>query len=327
MEHDLLQGPRTTLRPPPSITVAIPIYNEADGIPELLRRVLGMLDGQPGGPHQLVVVNDGSTDNSLALLADAATRDERLVVVVLARNFGHQAALTAALRFVDRDVAVVMDADLQDPPEAVPLFVQEYCRGYDVVYAQRIQRKEGLFLRAGYYLFYRLIARLADVSLPLDAGDFGLMSRRVVDLLNKTPEHHRYLRGLRAWVGYRQIGIAIDRDTRHAGSSKYSAWKLLRLASDGIFAFSAAPLRAAALVGALAVGLAVLFAMFSVYAKFVLHQSPKGFTAIIVALTFLSGVQLLFLGIIGEYLGRVYEEVKARPLFVVDRVIRGSREA
>jgi polyisoprenyl-phosphate glycosyltransferase len=315
------------LRSPPSIAVAIPIYNEADGLRELLERVLGMLDTQAGGPHQLVLVDDGSMDNSLALLADAAAGDDRLVVVALARNFGHQAALTAALQFVDRDVTIVMDADLQDPPEAVPLFVEEYRRGYDVVYAQRMQRKEGILLRASYFLFYRLIARLADVGLPLDAGDFGLMSRRVVALLNKAPEHHRYLRGLRAWVGYRQTGIPIDRHMRHAGRSKYSAWKLLRLASDGIFAFSAAPLRAAALVGAFAVGLALMFAVFSVYAKLVLHQSPKGFTAIIVALTFLSGIQLLFLGVIGEYLGRVYEEVKGRPLFVVDRVIRSSRTA
>jgi polyisoprenyl-phosphate glycosyltransferase len=327
VEHDLLQGTPAGLRSPPSIAVAIPIYNEADGLRELLERVLGMLDTQAGGPHQLVLVDDGSMDNSLALLADAAAGDDRLVVVALARNFGHQAALTAALQFVDRDVTIVMDADLQDPPEAVPLFVEEYRRGYDVVYAQRMQRKEGILLRASYFLFYRLIARLADVGLPLDAGDFGLMSRRVVALLNKAPEHHRYLRGLRAWVGYRQTGIPIDRHMRHAGRSKYSAWKLLRLASDGIFAFSAAPLRAAALVGAFAVGLALMFAVFSVYAKLVLHQSPKGFTAIIVALTFLSGIQLLFLGVIGEYLGRVYEEVKGRPLFVVDRVIRSSRTA
>ncbi|HEX6669574.1 MAG TPA: glycosyltransferase, partial [Gemmatimonadales bacterium] len=173
--------------------------------------------------------------------------------------------------------------------------------------------------------FYRLIARMSALDLPLDAGDFGLMSRRVVEQLRRAPEHHRYLRGLRRWVGFRQTGIIVERSARAAGSSKYTPAKLLKLALDGIFAFSIVPLRAAALLGALAVVTSCLFALYSLYAKLVLHQSPRGFTALVLVVTFLSGLQLLFLGLIGEYLGRVYEEVKGRPLYIVDRVIGHRR--
>jgi polyisoprenyl-phosphate glycosyltransferase len=216
-----------------------------------------------------------------------------------------------------------MDADLQDPPEVIPAFLDRYRDGYDVVYAQRKERKESVALRLSYFIFYRLIARLADVSLPLDAGDFGLMSRRVVEVVNGAPEHHRYLRGLRTWAGFRQTGVVVERARRHAGKSKYSIGKLVKLALDGVFAFSTAPLRAASLLGSLAVLGSALFACYALYWKVVRDQSPEGFTALIVSITFLSGVQLLFLGIIGEYLGRVYEEVKGRPLYIVDRITRG----
>jgi len=270
------------------------------------------------------MVDDGSRDGSRDVLIRAAASEPRLVLIALSRNFGHQAALSAALDHVTGDAVVLMDGDLQDTPEAIPKLVRAHLEGYDVVYAQRVRRKEGWLLRLCYATFYRMLARLSNVELPVDAGDFGLMSRRVVDQLRKAPECHRYLRGLRAWAGYRQIGIAVERSARAGGESKYSLAKLVALACDGFFSFSVAPLRAAALLGLGAIVLSSLYAAYSVAAKLAFGHSPQGFTALIVVMTFLSGVNLLFLGLLGEYLGRVYEEVKRRPLYVVDQVVRGS---
>src|SRR6202167_250144 len=306
---------------PPRVSLAIPVYNEEAVVPELVRRTTALLDTLPGGPHEIVLANDGSSDRTLEILEKAAQQDDRLVVVDLSRNFGHQTALTAALDHVTGDVAILMDGDLQDPPEAIPTLLEAYQQGYDVVYVRRVNRKESWWLRACYYLFYRLLAVLSSTQLPLDAGDFGLMSRRVIDEMRRMPEHHRYLRGMRTWVGFRQIGIPMERSARHAGRTKYSPLKLLKLASDGIFVFSIAPLRAAALLGAGAIGLSSLFALYSLYAKFRMH-SPQGFTALILAIMFFSGINLFFLGIIGEYVGRVYEETKGRPHYVVLKIVR-----
>jgi len=304
----------------PRVSLAIPVYNEEAVVPELLRRTTAVLDNLPGGPHEMVLVDDGSSDQTAALMEKAAQEDARLVLVALSRNFGHQTALAAALDHVSGDVAVLMDGDLQDPPEAIPLLVEAYQQGYDVVYVRRINRKEAWWLRVCYWLFYRLLATLSPVQLPVDAGDFGLMSRRVIDEIRGMPEHHRYLRGLRSWVGFRQIGIPIERSARQAGRTKYTAFRLLKLASDGIFAFSIVPLRAASILGAVAIALSGVFSLYSLYAKFWLH-SPQGFTALILVVTLLSGINLFFLGIIGEYVGRVYEETKARPHYVVDRIV------
>jgi polyisoprenyl-phosphate glycosyltransferase len=308
----------------PRVSVAVPLYNEEDGVTELLWRVGAVLDGVPGGPHEIVLVDDGSTDRTPALLEEAATRDKRLVVVSLSRNFGHQAALSAALDYVTGDVTVLMDGDLQDPPERIPDFLARHAEGYDVVYARRTQRKEVWWLRACYFLFYRVMQWLSNVAVPVDAGDFGLLSRRVVDELRRAPERQRYLRGLRSWVGFRQIGVPVERPERSAGESKYGLRRLLGLAFDGVFAFSIVPIRAAALLGAVAVGLSGAFALYALVAKLALHHSPQGFTSLILVLTFLSGVNLFFLGVVGEYVGRVYEEVKRRPLYVVARVIGKS---
>jgi glycosyltransferase involved in cell wall biosynthesis len=307
----------------PRVSLAIPVYNEEAVVPELLQRTTKVLNQLPGGPHEIVFVDDGSSDRTAELLESSAKNDSRLVVVALSRNFGHQTALAAALDHVSGDVAVLMDGDLQDPPESIPLLLEGYEHGYDVVYVRRVNRKEAWWLRACYWLFYRLVATLSPDQLPLDAGDFGLISRRAIEEIRKMPEHHRYLRGLRSWVGFKQIGIPLERSARHAGRTKYSALRLLKLASDGIFAFSIVPLRAASILGAGAIGLSSLFSLYSLYAKFWLH-SPQGFTALILVITFLSGINLFFLGIIGEYVGRVYEETKARPHYVVDRVVRGT---
>ena len=308
------------------LSVAIPLHNEGQGLPELLDRLRAVLDALPGGPHEMIFVDDGSRDATLDLLQAAATADSRIVVVSLSRNFGHQAALTAALDQVSGDAAVVMDGDLQDMPEDILRLVAKLEEGFDVVYAQRVRRKEPLLLRLAYFVFYRLIASLSKLKLPVDAGDFGIMSRRVVDEIRRAPEHNRYLRGLRTWVGFKQTGLELERAERYAGQSKYSVRSLIRLAFDGIFAFSTAPLRAAAVLGAVAVFIATLFALYAVYARVVLDRSPQGFTSLIVVMTFLSGMNLFFLGVIGEYIGRVYEEAKARPLYVIDKLIREGHD-
>ncbi len=302
------------------LSIAIPLHDEESVLPELLRRTRAVLDQIPGGPHEIVFVDDGSIDRTFAILEEASRQDSRIRAISLSRNFGHQAALTAALDHVSGDAAVVMDGDLQDAPEVIPQFVERLQQGYDVVYAKRIRRKEPWPLRLCYFVFYRMMARLSDVRLPLDSGDFGLMSRRVIDQVRRMPEHHRYLRGMRSWVGFRQTGIPVEREERHSGKSKYSLLRLLKLATDGIFAFSIVPIRAAALLGAAAIGVSTLYVFYALYFRFFLKQSPQGFTALIAAVTFLSGVLLFFLGVIGEYVGRIYEETKARPIYVIERV-------
>jgi glycosyltransferase involved in cell wall biosynthesis len=308
----------------PRISVAIAVHNEAEVISELVRRLTAVLNEFPGGPHEIVFVDDGSTDRTFDLIVEASAADSRVVGVRLSRNFGHQAALTAALETVTGDVVVAMDGDLQDRPEEIPRFVVEYEKGYDVVYAQRVRRTESLPYRAAYFLFYRLMRRLSDVEVPVDSGDFALLSRRVVDQINLLPERHRYIRGLRSWVGFPQIGVPVERDARAGGEPSYTLRKLFRLAFDGVFAFSVAPLRAAWIVGACVSAVASLYALWAIFQRLFLGTSPQGFTALIVAITFFAGVQLLFLGLIGEYLGRVYDEAKGRPNFVVTDVVRGD---
>jgi len=306
------------------LSVAIPVHNEESVLSELLLRVQRVLDGLSPGPHEIVFVDDGSTDRTFEMLREAARQDPRIVAISLSRNFGHQAAITAALDHVSGDAVVIMDGDLQDVPEVIPQFLEKFGEGYEVVYAQRVRRKEPLPLRLCYFVFYRMMAKLSDIYLPLDSGDFGLMSRRVVDHVRRMPEHHRYLRGMRSWVGFRQIGIPVERAERHSGRTKYGLLRLIKLAADGVFAFSIVPIRAAALMGAFVMFLSTLYVCYSLYAKIFLHKSPQGFTALLVAVTFLSGILLFFLGIIGEYVGRIYEETKARPQYVIGQMVGKS---
>lgn len=308
----------------PRVSVAIPVFNEIQIVDELLRRVNAVLDDIPGGPHEIVLVDDGSSDGTLEALTAAAKTDERVVVVSLSRNFGHQAAISAALDHARGDVIVTMDGDLQDSPEAIPQFLERYAEGFDVVYARRENRKEPAWLRACYYSFYRLMAAMSDLPLPLDAGDFGLISRRVADQIRNSPERNRYIRGLRTWSGFRQVGVSVERSARAAGASKFTPVKLFRLAFDGLFAFSIVPLRAAALIGGISMFLSIVYALYALFAKYALGASPQGFTAILWVMTFFSGVILLFLGVIGEYIGRIYEEVKGRPIYVVQEVVGRS---
>ena len=306
------------------LSVGIPVYNEEEVLPELLDRLLPVLDSIPGGPHEVVLVDDGSTDGSRRLLLQAGHRDPRIKLVVLSRNFGHQAALGAALDYATGDAVVLMDADLQDEPEVIPEFVRHYREGADVVFARRASRQEGWLLRIAYRTFYRVIALLSEVTLPFDTGDFALVSGRVVAALRQLPEQQRYLRGLRAWVGFTQVSVDVERPPRFAGQSKYSTWRLIKLALDGICSFSVIPLRAAALTGLIAITTAIAFSIYAVYVRLVAGASPAGFTANLLVTTFLSGVQLLFLGVIGEYLGRIYGEAKKRPAYVVACVVGGD---
>ena len=303
------------------LSVAIPVYNEETNLPELYRRVRNVLDQIDGGPHEIVFIDDGSTDGTPEMLGGLAIADTCVTAVLLSRNFGHQAALSAALDQVTGDAVVLMDGDLQDTPETIPRFLQMYQRGFDVVFAVREKRKESWWLKACYAGFYRVIRQLSELDLPEGSGDFALLSRRVVDRMRAMPERHRYLRGMRHWVGYRQTGIRVEREARHSGVSKYSLPALFRLAFDGIFSFSVKPLRAAAVIGFVAIAASLMFVAYAIVAHLFLSRSPEGFTALVTVMTLLTGIQLVFLGAIGEYVGRIYEQVKLRPMYVVDRVL------
>ena len=305
------------------LSVGIPLYNEEEVVPELVARLMRVLNELPGGPHEVVFVDDGSTDGTRRLLSEAARGDQRIRFVALSRNFGHQAAMGAALDHSSGDAVVLMDGDLQDEPEVIPEMVRHYEAGADVVYARRTTREEGLLLRMAYTTFYRTIAALSEVQLPRDSGDFALIGGPVVAAIRRLPEHQRYLRGLRAWVGFVQVGIDVHRRARAGGRPKYTAWKLAALALDGVCSFSVVPLRAAAITGMLAIAACVVFALYAVYMRVFAGTVPVGFTASLLVTTFLSGVQLLFLGVIGEYLGRIYGEAKGRPSYVVAEIVGG----
>lgn len=306
------------------VSVAIPLFNEREVVPELLRRVETVLAALPGGPHEVVVVDDGSTDGTRDLLV-ARQRDlPGLRVILLSRNFGHQAAITAALDHVTGDAVVVMDGDLQDPPEVIPAMLAAHRDGADVVYAVRASRQEGILLRAAYGLFYRALQRASRVPIPVDAGDFALLSARVVGEFRRLPERHRFLRGMRAWIGFRQVALPVDRPVRAAGTSKYTLRGLVRLAFDGLFAFSVWPIRLAMVAGGIGAAGAGAFALYASILRVATGRVPEGFTAILVVMVFLASVHLMFLGVVGEYVGRIYDEVKQRPVYVVDRIVGES---
>lgn len=312
---------------PLKVSVAVPLHNEEAVLPELLQRTSAVLDQLPGGPHELILVDDGSSDRTLELACNASQQDSRLVVVSLSRNFGQQAAYSAGLQYVSGEAVVLMDGDLQDAPEEIPRMLETFHEGYDVVYAVRVHRKESLLLRLCYFFFYKVITALAKVRLPRDAGDFCVISRRVADEISRAPEQLRYLRGLRAWIGFKQIGIPVERNRRVSGESKYSWRRLFGLAFDGIFAFSVLPVRFATLLGCVSMVLSFSFGSYYVIDKMIQGDAPQGFTSTIIFMMFFAGVQLMFLGVIGEYVGRIYEEVKGRPRFIVDQVVRRKSDA
>lgn len=304
------------------IVIAIPIYNEEAVIPEMLRRLASTTASILSYDFSFLFIDDGSRDSSFAQLAEAARQNSAISVIKFSRNFGHQAALAAAVDNADGDALVMMDGDLQDPPEVITEFLVEFERGADVVYAIRTGRKESLWLRSCYALFYRTLAKLSHVDIPLDSGDFSLMSKRVVDTVRALPEHHRFLRGLRAWTGFKQVGIPVERAARFAGDRKYTLGKLITLAADGIFSFSVFPLRAATVLGALSIGLVLLYSLYVLVVRVFGEGAPQGFSALFLSNVMLSGIQLLFFGIIGEYVGRIYEECKGRPIYIIDKFLK-----
>lgn len=305
----------------PKYSFIIPIYNEAEAIPELYQRISAVMD-RMDGEAELILINDGSNDGSIKLIRNLREKDERVRYLSLARNFGHQIAVTAGLNFARGHAVVIMDADLQDPPELVLEMEKLWRQGSQVIYAQRIgRRSDNWFKRWCAYVFYRILNKLADVDIPTDTGDFCLMDREIVALLNAMPERHRYIRGLRSWVGFRQTAIHFERDPRIAGQSKYPFRKSLALAVNGLLSFSKVPLRISTYIGLLSAIGALIMALLVLFWRLYQPHSPViGFAAIAVAIFFLGAVQLISIGIMGEYIGRIYEEIKGRPLYTLAEI-------
>jgi len=302
-------------------SIIIPIYNEEQTLPELFRRLRAVID-ELGGPAELVFVDDGSTDLSLKMIREWRKRDERICYLSLARNFGHQTAVSAGLNFARGRAVIVIDGDLQDPPEIIPSMVEKWREGYEVVYAQRRRRqRETWFKRFAAYAFYRVLEKLASVRIPTDTGDFCLMDRSVVNVLSSMPERNRYIRGLRCWVGFRQGAVPFDRDPRFAGRPKYTFRKSFGLAINSIVGFSTIPLRLATYMGLLVAGGAVVMALTVLYWRLFQLGSPvAGHTIIAMAYFFVGAAQLICIGILGEYIGRIYDEVRGRPLYTIREI-------
>ncbi len=310
-----------TLRPEPLVSIVIPVLNEQQVLPLLLPRLQAVMDALPGG-GEAWFVDDGSSDGSGRLIEAAHERDPRIKLVQLSRNFGHAAAITAGLDCATGDAVVLMDADLQDPPELIPQMVALYRRGTDVVQAHRKARlSESAFKRATAWLFYRLMRMVGDTGIDAGVGEFRLMSRPVVEALRRLHERHRLVRGLVSWVGFSQASLDFDRPGRAAGATKYSLGRMTRLGLDAITSFSVAPLRIATMLGFCALLAGIGYAIYAVYIGFVLGLGVPGWTSLVILNIFFSGVILLCLGMVGEYVARIFEEVKRRPLYVVKRTL------
>ena len=309
--------------PHPVISIVTPVFDERENLPVLYERLVRVLETTEP-QFEIVFVDDGSRDGSLDIMRDLAARDARVVVVELARNFGHQIAISAGLDYARGDGVIVMDADLQDPPEVLPQFVAKWHEGHDVVYAVRERRKEGPVKQLAYKMFYRVLQRIANIQIPLDSGDFCIMDRKVVDLLAGMPERNRFVRGIRSWVGLDQVGVAYERQARYAGQAKYTISRLVYLALDGLISFSFIPLRAISLLGLTVSALSIFLAIGYAIQKLTAGLNPPGFATTVVAIFFLAGIQLITIGVIGEYVGRIFEEVKRRPLYIVRQVIGRS---
>ena len=306
------------------ISVVVPALNEESGVAELYTRITSAAQSWPQPLHELILIDDGSTDRTLAICREIAQKDPRFKVISLSRNFGHQPAVSAGLAHVTGSVVVVMDADLQDPPESVGPLISKLDEGFDVVYAIRTKRKEGIAKRAAYFLYYRLLRNLATLNIPLDSGDFCVMRGEVVQAICALPERNRFIRGLRTWVGYRQVGVTYERNARFAGEPKYTLSKLMKLALDGIVNFSAKPLHlamiAGVVVGSIALLLSTIVVVQYIFDLTVLGYNPRhvaGWTSLILVLLLVSATQLFCIGILSEYIGRLFEESKRRPVFLV----------
>ncbi len=305
----------------PGISVVVPLYNEEEVISTLFDRLDALIHSFAGPAIEIVLVNDGSSDRTAELILNKASADINYTAVSLSRNFGHQNAVTAGIEIASGTLGLmIIDGDLQDPPELLTQFYQEFTKGYEVVYAIRENRKENILKRMSYSLFYRILNSVSKIDLPLDSGDFCFIGRRVADQLIAMPEESRYLRGLRAWIGFKQIGITYSRESRHAGESKYTFSKLLKLAHDGLYNFSDVPLKLMTSVGTYGILISIAYFVYVLFARLYTDQVPTGFTTLIMVVIFFGCVQLLSLGIIGQYIIRIFFQVKGRPLYIIDKV-------
>ncbi len=307
------------------ISVAVPVFNEIESLPELHRRLVEVMSAQ-GDPWELILIDDGSTDGSREWIEANAKSDSHIQPVIFARNFGHQIAVTAGLDTCRGQAVIIMDADLQDPPEVIPQLIEKWREGYEVVYAVRAEREgETWFKKMTAAFFYRLINRITDVEIPLDTGDFRLMDRQVIDALTSMREKHRFPRAMVAWVGFRQTGVPYPRAARFAGETKYPFRKMLRLALNAITGFSYFPLQIATYLGFVSAGLSILAIPLVVVLRLIGNEAFFGQASTLIAVLFLGGVQLISLGILGEYIGRLYDEAKGRPLYIIRKQLEKSK--
>jgi len=305
------------------LSVVAPVLNEEGSVRELHRRLTEALE--PLGSFEIVIVDDGSTDRTWELLRGLAADDPRLRLIRLSRNFGHQVAMTAGLDAAGGDAIVLMDGDLQDPPEVIPQLVARWRDGFEVVYAIRSARPgETRFKLWTARLFYKLIGRMSPVAMPEEAGDFRLLARPAADALRRMPEQARFLRGMSSWIGFRQTGVSYERDARHAGETKYPTRKMVRFAVDAITSFSTTPLKLVGAVGFTLVVFFVAYVAYTIYRRFFTDETVPGWTTVIVLLLLIGGAQLIALGVIGQYIARIYDESKRRPLYVVSEVVGGE---
>ena len=305
------------------ISVVIPMYYEEEVANECYKKVQKILNRLEKYDYEIIFVNDGSKDRTLEILEEIAKKDEKVKVISFSRNFGHQAAVTAGLKEVTGDAIVIMDADLQDPPELIPDMLKYWEQGNEIIYGTRKTRKgESAFKLLTAKMFYKTLNALSDVEIPKDTGDFRLVDRKVIDVINNMPEHNKFLRGLFSWVGFKQMSYEYERQGRVAGKTKYPLKKMLKLASDGIISFSTKPLKLLGTLGVLSIVISVIILIYALISyAFKLNNLSAGWTSIMVAITFFAGVQLLSIWIMSEYIGRIYEETKKRPQYIVDKKI------
>lgn len=305
----------------PQVSFIIPLYNEESNLPLLVERIVQVMD-HSSLAIEAVLVDDGSRDQTRTILQQLALSDSRFHVVLLSRNHGHQLALTAGLSVArGTDGVFILDGDLQDPPELLDTFYAKFKEGYEVVYAVREKRKEVFYKRFAYHIFYRILKKIANVDIPLDSGDFSFVSRRVVNVLNQMPEESRFIRGMRTWVGFKQIGISYDRQERAFGESKYSFSKLVQLALNGIYNFSEFPVKFVIALGSFAITASVIYLISVIIKKMFFHQVIEGFTALLFVIILFAGIQLIAIGVLGEYILRIFFQSKNRPNFIIEKEI------
>jgi dolichol-phosphate mannosyltransferase len=309
-------APRPIPGDTPVLSVVVPVFNEQETIRQLHRRLAETLSSL-GVSHEILFVNDGSRDATPELIREMQQADRNVAAIHLSRNFGHQAAVSAGIDHARGSAVIVMDGDLQDPPEVLPLFVARWREGFEVVYAIRQDRKEGFIKRLGYYLFYRILGAISEIDIPLDSGDFCLMDRRVVDVIKHLPEKMRFIRGLRSFVGFRQVGVTYARAARQAGKPKYTLRRLVGLGIDGLISFSSYPLRLVTYLGFLTIVVAICMLIWVFIDAFHNHTGPRGWASVLVTVLFMGSIQLFCLGIHGEYVRLIFLETKRRPTYIV----------